>query len=326
MNIGSLQLTNNLLLAPMAGITDLPYRMIMKRFGAGLVFTEMISANGLVRNGRGTISLLRSLDEERPLGVQLFGDDPQVLAEAAARVNETADLVDLNLGCPVRKVTRSGAGSALLCDLSKTARILEEMRRAITVPFTVKIRSGWDQGQLVFLELGRIAEEAGVDAIVFHPRTRAQGFGGRAEWEQIRRLKESVKIPVCGSGDIFSVEDGFRMLEETGCDAIMIGRGGFGNPWLLGNLADRLRGRPATEPTPETRLSVALAHLDLHLDQFGPAKTLFHMRKHFSWYSRGLPDAAGFRAAINRLTTIGDLRRAAETYFLSVGSPPALAS
>jgi len=310
----------------MAGITDLPYRLIMKRFGAGLVFSEMISANGLVRNGKGTVSLLRSSPEERPLGVQLFGDDPQVLTEAAARVAASADLIDLNLGCPVKKVIRSGAGSALLCDLPRTARILQAMRKVITVPFTIKIRSGWDLEKPVFLEIGRIAEDAGVDAITLHPRTRSQGFAGRADWEQIRRLKETVQMPVFGSGDIFSADDGLRMLAETGCDGIMIGRGGFGNPWLLRQLTNRLQGRPGCEPLPEDRLAVALAHLKLHSEMFGQAKTVLSMRKHLAWYSRGLPDAAAFRANINGMTSVAGLRGATEKFFLSIESSPALAS
>ena len=317
MKIRDLQLKNPIILAPMAGISDLPYRLIMKPAGAGLVFTEMVSAVGLVRaKGRNrTFELLDSRPEERPLGVQLFGSDPEYLAQGARLVANHADLIDLNLGCPVPKVTKGGGGSALLRDPEQIRRIVAAMRGAWDGPLTVKIRSGWDVEQINYLEIGRIAQEEGVDAITLHPRTRSQGFAGLSDWTHLRRLKESLTIPVIGSGDIFTAEDGLRMLAETGCDAIMIGRGGYGSPWLLAELAARLQGEDWQAPTPAERAEVARRHLDLALEIFGERRTLGEMRKHLCWYARGLSGAAGFRQSINRAEEIITMRALIDTFF-----------
>lgn len=316
MQIGSLSLTNNVILAPMAGITDLPYRRLMKRFGAGLVFTEMVSANGLIRAGQRTRELLRSHPQEHPLGIQLFGDDPAVLATAAGLVREDGALLDINMGCPVNKVIRSGAGSALLRDPARIARIIAAVRRAWDKPLTVKIRSGWDDAGINFREIGRIAQAEGADAITLHPRTRSQGFTGRADWDQVRRLKADLSIPVIGSGDIFAAADALEMLAQTGCDAVMIGRGGYGNPWLLRDIGARLQGRPAPPPpTPEERRAVAELHLDLFLESFSPHKALLDMRKHLCWYSRGVAGAAGFRTQVNQLTSLSQMRRLLADFF-----------
>lgn len=308
MNIGQLKIANPVILAPMAGITDLPYRLIMKRFGAALVFTEMVSANGLFFNGPGTIDLLRSTPEERPLGIQLFGDDPGHLAAAARQVEPLADLIDLNCGCPVRKVVGSGAGSALLRDPDKVARIVAEVRRATTLPLTIKLRSGWDSDQRNYLEIARLAEAEGIDAITLHPRTRAQMFGGRANWQEIAALKERANVPVIASGDIFTADDALGVLEQTGCDAVMIARGGYGNPWLVRDILARLQGRTEPPPGAAERLAMAREHLDLFLATYGPARTLGHMRKHLCWYTHGLEHAAAFRQKINQARTIDELR------------------
>jgi tRNA-dihydrouridine synthase B len=307
MEIGSLHLDNNVFLAPMAGISDLPYRRLMKRFGAGLVFSEMISANGLIRNGQATRALLRSHPEERPLAIQLFGDDPAVLAEAAGMVEEHADLIDLNFGCPVPKVVRSGAGSAVLREPGRAAAIVAAVRRASSRPLTVKIRSGWDAQSMNFLQIARLAVDEGADAVTLHPRTRAQGFGGHADWEHIAQLKEALAVPVIGSGDLFSAADADAMLQRTGCDAAMIGRGGYGNPWLIRDLLARQRGEMAAAPSPLERLAVAQEHLRLFLETFGPRKALLDLRKHFCWYARGLPGAALFRSHLNTTTTLEEL-------------------
>ncbi len=254
MKIGSLKLINPIISAPMAGVSDLPYRLIMKRHGAALVFTEMISANGLFYNGQATRELLNSRFEEHPLGVQLFGDTPERLAEAVKQVENCGDLIDLNLGCPVNKVIRSGAGSALLREPVKVARILSAVRRATSRPLTIKFRSGWDSDSINFLEIARIAAAEGVDAVTLHPRTRAQMFGGQADWQHIKTLKEKLSVPVIGSGDLFSAECIKTMFEETGCDAVMVGRGGYGNPWIVTQALALLAGRPLTQPTPAERL------------------------------------------------------------------------
>ena len=308
MNIGSLRLNNPVILAPMAGITDLPYRLIAKRFGAALVFTEMVSANGLFYGGSGTDGLLLSTPEERPLGVQLFGDDPQRLADAARRVEPDADLIDLNCGCPVKKVVGSGAGSALLREPAKIAAIVRAVRTATSRPLTIKLRSGWDTGSRNYLEVARLAVAEGVDAITLHPRTRTQMFGGRADWSDIARLKEAVPVPVIASGDIFSADDALAVLSQTGCDAVMVARGGYGNPWLIRQILERLDGRQIQPPTPAERLRSAGEHLELFLATYGPARTLAHMRKHLCWYTHGLTNATGFRQHINQTRTLSEMQ------------------
>ena len=315
MQIGPLKLENPIFSAPMAGISDLPYRLIMKRHGAALVFTEMISANGLFFNGEATRILLRSCQEERPLAVQLFGEDPERMAQAAQYVTEHADLIDLNLGCPVRKVVRSGAGSALLREPCKAGGIIAAVRKATDRPLTIKIRSGWDGDSINFMEIARIASAEGVDAVTLHPRTRAQMFGGQAAWQQIRDLKNALTIPVIGSGDLFDATRIKTMFAQTGCDAVMVGRGGYGNPWIIGQALDLLAGRPIKEPTTEDRLKAARDHLDLSLQIFGPRKTLGQMRKHLSWYVRGMDNAAGFRVMINQSRTTDEMSRRLEEFF-----------
>lgn len=317
-------IANPVWLAPMAGISDLPYRRIMKEFGAGLVFTEMVSANGLIRDGKRTMELLRSVPEERPLAVQLFGDDPAVVAQAVELASPYAEVIDLNMGCPVKKVVRSGAGSALLRDIDKTARMLAAARRATSLPLTIKIRSGWDAEHINFLTIGRIAEQEGIDAITLHPRTRSQGFGGHAAWEQIRALKQSLNIPVIGSGDIFTPDNSLAMLQQTGCDAIMIGRGGYGNPWLIRDTLALLAGQPLPpEPLPEERFDIARRHLDYAVETFGARKALCDMRKHLCWYSRGMSGAAGFRSQVNHCQTIEGLRLTLDQYFITAAQAQA---
>ncbi len=307
MKIGSLQLDNPVILAPMAGITDLPYRLIMKRFGAALVFTEMVSANGLHYGGSATDELLHTTPEERPLGVQLFGDDPKILAEAARRVEAVADLIDLNCGCPVRKVVGSGAGSALLRDPAKLARIVATVRQATARPLTIKLRSGWDADTRNYLEVARLAVNEGVDAVTLHPRTRNQMFGGRADWNDIAVLKQAIAVPVIASGDLFTAEAAVTVLEQTGCDALMVARGGYGNPWLVRQILDRLVGQTEQHPTTGERLTVAREHMELFLETYGPARTLAHMRKHLCWYTHGLPNAAAFRQRINQTRSVQEM-------------------
>jgi len=315
LKIASLELANPILLAPMAGISNLPYRRIMKEFGAALVFSEMVSANGRIRDGRRTLELVRTCPEESPRGVQLFGSEPEILAACVAHLAGTGDLIDLNLGCPVNKVVRSGAGSALLRDPKRVADVITALRQATEKPLTVKIRSGWDHQSVNFLEIGRIAEECGADAITLHPRTRTAGFSGQADWAQIGLLKQEIDIPVIGSGDIFTADDAVRMIETTGCDGIMIGRGGYGNPWLIDNILRRLSGGEEKQPKPTVRLEVAERHINYMVETIGIKKTMFEMRKHLCWYSRGMPDAAGFRLAVNRCSSLDEVRNLTRDFF-----------
>ncbi|PLX92786.1 MAG: tRNA dihydrouridine synthase DusB [Desulfuromonas sp.] len=314
--IGSLQLVNPIFLAPMAGITSLPYRRIMKTFGAALVHTEMVSANGLIREGRKTRELLETSPDESPLAIQLFGEDPDVLAAAAEMVTDDGALLDINMGCPVKKVVRSGAGSALLQTPEQIEKILASVRRVWKKPLTIKIRSGWDHTSINFLEVGRIAQDQGVDAITLHPRTRAQGFAGNADWRQIRQLKEALTIPVIGSGDLYTAGDILRMLSETDCDAIMIGRGGYGNPWLIRDSLGLLQGRTFAPPDRSEIYRVARYHLQLHLEHFGERKALFEMRKHLCWYAKGLDGSSHFRSRLQKTETCAGLTKLAEDYFL----------
>lgn len=308
MKIGSLQLDNPVFLAPMAGITDLPYRLIMKRFGAALVFTEMVSAAGLCYGGKGSRDLLRSDPMEHPLGVQLFGDDPEQLAEAARRVEQMAAVIDLNCGCPVRKVVTGGAGSALLRDPLRIGRIVAALRRATTLPLTIKIRSGWDASHRNYLQVAQVAVAEGVDAVTLHPRTRVQMFGGQAVWDELAALKAAVTVPIIASGDIFSAEDAHAVVNQTGCDALMVARGGYGNPWLVRQILARLQGRPEQQPSSTERLAMAREHLELFVETYGPARAVAHMRKHLSWYVRGIDHAAFFRQQLTQARTIDALR------------------
>jgi tRNA-dihydrouridine synthase B len=314
--IKDLILPSPIILAPMAGITNLPYRRVMKSFGAGLVFSEMISANGMIRDGKKTRLLLESHHSENPLGIQLFGDDPTVLAQAAKMVADAGSMIDINMGCPVKKVVRNGAGSALLQSTDRVKDICIAVRKAYPGPLTIKIRSGWDEQSVNFQEVGKIAENEGIDAITLHARTRSQGFSGHSDWTHLAELKNILNIPVFGSGDIFTPEDGIKMFQETGCDAIMIGRGGYGNPWIIRQILDLIEGRKYDTPSPDEVCSTALNHLELHLAQFGEHKALLEMRKHLSWYARGLSGASHFRAALQQITNISQLQDTTQSFFL----------
>lgn len=315
LTIRELSLDNPVILAPMAGITSLPYRRIMKSCGAGLVFTEMVSANGLIRDGAKTRQLLTTHPSEFPLGIQLFGSDPEVLAEAVRCIANEASLIDINMGCPVKKVISGGSGSALLREPARIGAILAAVRKAYGGALTIKIRSGWDQASLNFLEVGHIAQEQGVDAVTLHPRTRSQGFSGSACWDHISELKQCLTIPVIGSGDIFSADQGVAMLSQTGCDGIMIGRGGYGNPWLIRDIISLLRKQTPQIVSNEERLELIHRHVQLHRRQFGDHKTLLEMRKHLSWYARGFAGASQFRTRMQRLDSLDEMTAMTDNFF-----------
>jgi nifR3 family TIM-barrel protein len=299
LKIGDLTLCHNLLLAPMAGITNLPFRLIAREMGASLCFTEMVSSDGLVREGRKSFELLNSSSEDRPLGIQIFGDDPDLLAESARLVEGYGELIDINMGCPVRKVVSSGAGSALMRDPARVGSIVERVRKTVRLPITVKMRIGWNGEEENYLEIARIAEDAGCDAITLHPRSRSQMFTGSADWSKIRELKQRVKIPVIGSGDLFSGADVAEMMNKTGCDGVMIARGALGNPWIFSEALQILDGKEPVPPTSGERLEIAMQHLELFISFAGERVAIREIRKHLAWYARGIPGAARFRAMVN---------------------------
>jgi tRNA-dihydrouridine synthase B len=303
MIIGRLHLKNCVILAPMAGITDLPFRTIVREFGCSLAFTEMVSANGLLRGKGKTCRYVDSSPDDRPLGVQLFGSDPATLSEAARIAAEKgADLIDINMGCPVKKVVKTGSGAALMRDPQRIATILGAMRGAVELPLTVKIRAGLSHREINALEIGRIAEDCGIDAVTLHARTVDEGFRGVSDWRLIAALKAQLRVPVIGSGDIRSPEDAVRMFQETGCDGVMVGRGCLGNPWIIKNILSRMSGGADFVPPLAEREETIRRHLTLATDYYGERVGTRDFRKHLLWYTKGLRGGAQFRQAAGRIT------------------------
>lgn len=305
MQIGKIKLDTPLALAPMAGITDLPFRLICRRLGCGLTVSEMVSAKGLLYKNVKTTEMLRIDAGERPTAIQLFGSVPAELAEAARLVEASgADIIDFNMGCPVPKIVNNGEGSALMKNPQLAYDILAAMVQAVKIPVTVKFRAGWDDAHRNAVEIAKAAEAAGVSAVAVHGRTRQQFYEGKADWQIIADVKKAVKVPVFGNGDIFTVADGLRMREETGCDGLMIGRGADGNPWLFCELAAALRKEklPAA-PTLEERLAQAAEHLAMLIAYKGEHISVKEMRRHISAYLKGLPHAAEFRGRFHKVDT-----------------------
>jgi len=290
MNIGNLTFENNAFLAPMAGITHPVFRWMVREVGGAVGFTEMVSAEGLVRDFERTRKYLEPFPGEKPFAVQLFGADPGAMAAAAAiAVEGGADLIDINMGCPVKKVVKAGAGAALMRDPGKGAVLLKKVRDALRGPLTVKIRSGWKAGEILAPDMARIARDSGVDAIIVHSRTASQGFSGKADWTVIQRVKKAVGIPVIGNGDIRTAEDALKMMDETGCDGVMVGRGALGNPWIFSAIQGALRGGPAmSAPTPEEKEAVLCSHLERNVRFFGEREGMKDFYRHLSWYTKGM--------------------------------------
>ena len=289
----------------MAGITDLPFRLICRRLGCGMTVSEMVSAKGLLYKNVKTTEMLRIDDGERPTAIQLFGSVPEELAEAARMVEASgADMIDFNMGCPVPKIVNNGEGSALMKQPQLAHDILAAMVKAVKIPVTVKFRAGWDDSSRNAVEIAKAVEAAGVSAVAVHGRTRQQFYEGKADWGIIAEVKQAVKVPVFGNGDIFTVEDGLRMLAETGVDGLMIGRGADGNPWIFRELAAVLRGeeRPAA-PSLQERLAQAAEHLDMLIDYKGEHISVKEMRRHISAYLKGMPHAAEFRGRFHKVDT-----------------------
>lgn len=310
---GPYRLPHPYVLAPMAGVSEQPFRVLAFRLGAALCTTELVSAQGLLRASARTLRYLRhDAEVEHPYSLQVFGGDPEAMARAAV-VGKAwgAELIDINMGCPVKKVTRNGAGSALLCDPERAVAIVRAIHAATSLPVSAKIRSGWDAHHRNYLEISERLEEAGCVALAVHPRTRAQGYAGTADWSVIADLvRHRKKMAIVGNGDVKTAADARRMLESTGCDLVMIGRGALGNPWIFREL---LGGSP---PTPAERAEVVLAHLGAHVDFVGePFGAVRSFRKHLGWYSHGLRGAAAFRSAVNQLAELEEVQRAARRFF-----------
>ena len=314
--IGDVKLVNPLVLAPMAGITQLPLRRLAKEQGCALVVSEMISANGLVHGGQKTLELLKSHPSERPLSVQIFGKDPEMMREAALLVQDQgADMLDINLGCSVRKIVKQGAGVALMREPDRLACILRAIRAAVRLPVTVKIRSGWDPSGDQAIGIGQMVQDLGIDAVSIHPRTAVQGFTGKADWSLIARLKESLLIPVVGNGDVTEPHDVLKMQQDTGCDAVMIGRAAMGNPWIFSQALDLLNGRPTEPPDLSTRLDTIFRYIHYAVDQFGEMRAVRMMRSRLAWFVKGLPRCSGFRKSIVRLESQEDMLDTVKAYF-----------
>lgn len=317
LRIGGVTLKNNVILAPMAGVSDLPFRLLCHELGAGLVCMEMVSAKAIFYGNKNTERLLDIHPKERPVSLQLFGSDPVIVSEMAKKIEERPfSILDFNMGCPVPKVVNNGEGSALLKNPRLAAQILEGLVKAVQKPVTVKIRMGFDKEHINAVEMAKIAEACGVAAIAVHARTREQYYSGRAHWEIIRAVKEAVSIPVIGNGDVDSPAAAEQMLSETGCDGIMIGRGAQGNPWIFREISQYLEtGAIPPRPDNAEKRELILRHARLQLECKGEYTGVREMRKHLSWYTAGMPHSARFRQMINMLESMDALIRGVEEIF-----------
>lgn len=303
MKIGNLELKNKVFLSPMAGVTDLPFRLICKEQGCGLLYTEMINGKALCYDDENTKKMLKIEEEEHPVAVQIFGSEPDFMGRAAEIMNDYSnEILDINMGCPAPKVVKNGDGSALMKNPKLTEKVLKAVVKNSKKPVTLKIRKGWDDNSVNAVEIAKIAEACGISALAIHGRTREQFYTGKADWNIIAEIKNSLNIPVIGNGDVFTIEDSINMLDKTGCDAIMIGRGAQGNPWIFKRINYYMNtGEILPEPTLNEKISTAIKHLKLAVEEHGEYVAVREMRKHIAWYLKGLRNSARLRDEINKI-------------------------
>ena len=316
MKIGNVQLDNEVFLSPMAGVTDLPFRTICKEKGCGMLYTEMINAKALCYDDENTKKMLRMDKDEHPVAVQIFGSDPEFMGKAAIIMNQYPnEILDINMGCPAPKVIKNGDGSALMRNPKLAAEVLTAVVKNSEKPVTLKIRKGWDDDSVNAVEIAKIAEECGISALAIHGRTREQFYSGKADWDIIAEIKQAINIPVIGNGDVFEVEDAVNMLEKTKCDAIMIGRGAQGNPWIFNRINHYMKtGEILPEPTLEEKITTAIRHMNLAVAEHGDYVAVREMRKHIGWYLKGLKNSAKYRDQINKITDYKEVIAILEEY------------